>query len=143
MMATRDTLKGTSTTSFSLRTSGPQPITSCGNYGFLLQTFGVEKAVTHNYCAIADKLKGTGNMQAFKAIGNSYPNPDDPNDEGTTVEEAGPYKSVSYQARRVVVDIDSSGLNLLFTGTEQFSSIYCDDESAMSGNGALCELKVL
>lgn len=142
-MATQDTLKGTSTTSFSLRTSGPQPITTCGQYGFLLQTFGVEKSVTHNYCAIADKLKGTGNMQAFKAIGNSYPNPDDPNDNNINEDAAGPYKSVSYQARRVIVDINTSGLNLLFTGTEQFSSIYCDDEGAMSGNGASCTLKVI
>ena len=137
-MATNENLKGVSVTSFSIRTSGPQPV-ACGQYGFLLQTFGAEKSVTHNYCSIVDKLKGTKNMQAFMPAKSSYPDPDDPNNPGS-VEQAGPYKSVSYQAKRTIVDLGSGAQGLLFSGTEQFSAVYCDDEdAAIAGESSSCD----
>lgn len=135
--------KGTEAVSVSIRTGGVQPVQDCdnGSAAFLLQTFGAEKTITHNYCAISDKLKGTRNMQAFLPGPLNIP---DPNDENYVVDDSGPgpFRSVSYQARRVLVN-GGSAEYLLFNGTEQFAGVFCNDEDGAIDNPSSCSNDII
>lgn len=112
------------TKTFKLRTGGPQRNPN----GFLMQTFGVERNITDNYCSITS-LRGTENMQGFKALSEGDPFPN--RSEGSS---GGPFRSVSYQARRIILDDE-----LVFSGTEDFVATYCDDEDdAISGDETSC-----
>jgi len=113
------------TKSFRLRTGGPQRIEA----GFLMQTFGVERSITNNFCSTID-LAGTDNMQAFKEIDGNFP------EINITGAAGGPYRSVSYQARRII--LGDTG-DLVFSGTEDFVATYCEDEeAAIAGNENSC-----
>jgi hypothetical protein len=109
------------TKSFRLRTAGPQRIES----GFLMQTFGVERNITNNFCSTVD-LAGSENMQAFKEIAGSGFAETGPADVSTLLgSSGGPFRSVSYQARRII--LGDTG-ELVFNGTEDFVATYCEDE---------------
>ena len=86
-----------------LRSSGLQLIDS-GDY--LMQSFGVSKTRTLNYCTITE-LKGSDSMQALMS---------------PPVTDGGPFNTINYQSKSII----TSGGDLEFTSTQQYSSIFCD-----------------
>ena len=124
------------TKSFRLRTQGPQPVEQFGPDGFLLQTFGVEEVATDTFCATTE-LKGTENMQLFKEVSSNHLSSNLPAGNPN----AGPFRSVSYQARRII--IPGSPTKIVFNGSEVHSSVYCDNEDAITGDEASCDEEII
>jgi len=87
---------------------------------YLMQSFGVSKTITRNYCTITE-LKGSDSMQAIK----------DP-----PVTENGPFANISYQSKSIITQ---DGL-LDFTSTEQRSSIFCDSDDVASPDNCDSEM---